>query len=169
MSPRERADSRTTLYMTGNHAIANRRQISLREAILPVLVTCVPSCYYIMEEGYKAGHGYYYIYVFKNEESNGSLSVGLSHRQDLHLLLMEGGLRQQIQEYYSVSIFPGISLLEAKKEWNGTFLARKRTHGSFRSLLASKRTNSSFRSHHINRSQWSNILSRVLLILCSRT
>ena len=58
--------------------------------------------YYIMEEGYKAGHGYYYIYVFKNEESNGSLSVGLSHRQDLHLLLMEGGLRQQIQEYYSV-------------------------------------------------------------------
>ena len=109
--------------------------------------------YYIMEEGYKAGHGYYYIYVFKNEESNGSLSVGLSHRQDLHLLLMEGGLRQQIQEYYSVSIFPGISLLEAKKEWNGTFLARKRTHGSFRSLLASKRTNSSFRSHHINRSQ----------------
>ena len=33
MSPRERADSRPTLYMTGNHAIANRRQISLREAI----------------------------------------------------------------------------------------------------------------------------------------
>ena len=34
MSPRERADSRPTLYKTGNHAIANRRQISLREAIL---------------------------------------------------------------------------------------------------------------------------------------
>ena len=44
MSPRERADSRPTLYMTENHAIANRRQISLREAILPVLVPCVPSC-----------------------------------------------------------------------------------------------------------------------------
>ena len=43
MSLRERADSRPTLYMTGNHAIANRRQISLREAILPVLVACVPS------------------------------------------------------------------------------------------------------------------------------
>ena len=44
MSPRERAESRPTLYMTGNHAIANRRPISLREAILPVLVACVPSC-----------------------------------------------------------------------------------------------------------------------------
>ena len=43
MSPRERADSRPTLYMTGNHASANCRQISLREAILPVLVACVPS------------------------------------------------------------------------------------------------------------------------------
>ena len=42
MSPRERADSRPTLYMTGNHAIANRRQISLREAIVPVLVAWVP-------------------------------------------------------------------------------------------------------------------------------
>ena len=51
MSPRERADSRTTLYMTGNHAIANRRQISLREAILPVLVTCVPSCWFFSGRG----------------------------------------------------------------------------------------------------------------------
>ena len=41
MSPRERADSRPTLYMTGNPAIANRRQISLREAILPVSVACL--------------------------------------------------------------------------------------------------------------------------------
>ena len=46
MSPRERADSRPTLYMTGNHAIANRRQISLREAILPVLVACAPQVRY---------------------------------------------------------------------------------------------------------------------------
>ena len=41
-SLRERDDSRPTIYMAGNHAIANRRQISLRETILPVFGTCVP-------------------------------------------------------------------------------------------------------------------------------
>ena len=61
---------------------------------------------------------------------------------------MEGGLRPQIQEY-SASIFPRILLLlEVEKERNGTFLVSKRINGS---LIEVK------------------VLSRVLLILCSRT
>ena len=41
---RRRDDNRPTLSMTGTHTITNRRQNSLREAILPVFISCVPSC-----------------------------------------------------------------------------------------------------------------------------
>ena len=44
MSQREIDDSRLKLHMPGNHAIANRREISLRDAVLPVFAACVPSC-----------------------------------------------------------------------------------------------------------------------------
>ena len=40
---RRRDDNWPTLSMTETHAIANRRQNSLREAILPVFAACVPS------------------------------------------------------------------------------------------------------------------------------
>ena len=41
---RRRDDNWPTLSMTGTHTITNRRQNSLREAILPVFISCVPSC-----------------------------------------------------------------------------------------------------------------------------
>ena len=40
---RRRDDNIPTLSMTGTHAIANRRQNSLSEAILPVFTPCEPS------------------------------------------------------------------------------------------------------------------------------
>ena len=44
---RRRDDNRPTLSTTGTHTITNRRQNSLREAILPVFISCVPSCSFI--------------------------------------------------------------------------------------------------------------------------
>ena len=41
---RRRDDNRPTLSMTWTHTITYRRQNSLREAILPVFISCVPSC-----------------------------------------------------------------------------------------------------------------------------
>ena len=61
----------------------------------------------------------------QDEKSNWSLSVALSHGRDLHLLFLEGGLRGQIQDHISISIFPRILLIpEGQKKWNDVLLVR---------------------------------------------
>ena len=90
--------------------------------------------YHIIEEGHKRSHGYFYIYMFKMKKVIG-VSVGLSHGRDLHLLFVEGGIRREIEDYFSTSVFKCLLLIpEAQKEWSGTLLE---SSGSSRSLLVS--------------------------------
>ena len=88
----------------------------------------------------------------QDEESYRSLSVGLSHRRDLHLLLLEG-LRRQIQDHYSISIFYCISLLPDEEKWNDVFPVRKTTN-SFFHKSSSKENNKPlfFKVHSISES-----------------
>ena len=79
--------------------------------------------YEILEEDYKAGHLYYYMYLFKMKKSDWSLSVGLSDEHDLHILLLEGGILREIPDHYGLSILlPLLFVLEAEKERNGGVL-----------------------------------------------
>ena len=49
--------------------------------------------------------------IFKIKKSDWSLSVGLPHGLDLDLLFLEGGLRGQIQDHFSISVFPRTLLI----------------------------------------------------------
>ena len=63
---------------------------------------------------------------------NSWIKIVRAHFPWSNLYFLEGGLRGQIQDHFSISVFPRILLIpEVQKKWNDALLV---SNGSFRSL-----------------------------------